>query len=132
MRSIRLPGMRPALGTLLAIASLNAQAIYVPDSYLCGTGTITEVLEGAYGGEGLHLAVDWEGGAPGAQAVLPTDRQGTVRILSADVSDERMKALRSLSLLAFASDFRVVLATGAKTDGGGVDCGKVREIHITK
>lgn len=122
--------MRFVLGATLLCCSVSAQAVPTPSDYLCGTGTITEVLEGAWGWEGIHVSVDWEGGGP--DGALYPGRSGTVRVHGSDVSADQLKVLRAAIWLAFANDFRVKFVTAAKDSAQSVDCGRIREIHLMK
>ena len=121
---------RVATATLLGSLCSAVQAIGTPDEYLCGIGTIEEVIEGAWQWEGIHYTVKWEEGSP--VGLLPERRADTVRVLAEGLEPDQVKVLRAVGWLAFTNGYRVKFATFEQTPSGLADCGRIEEMHLMR
>ncbi len=91
----------------------------------CGAGKITHVKEGGWNSNDLMIAIDYSVEPAATEALENSTWEGQWIRFRANVLDaERLKALRSLAYLAFAS------GTHVKTNTHNDDCSSATEITI--
>ena len=113
--------MKAMATTLFTAAALLASTGALAGK--CAQGYVTEVTEGGFSSNHLHVKMNY------TEVVPPNSRGGYMRFLQT-LPAERLKGIRALAYLAIANGMEVQVWTTNKTDQNVDDCTMATELKV--